>query len=365
MTPLTISIIVFLITVAMFFTGKIALGLIGLTASVALQITGVLPAATVWGNFTNSNVVIFAALFVLTAGLMKTSLINNFIKTLADVKGNTGKVLIMCILISILISVFANSTAAVSAMIPVILGICERSQVNARKILKPCCDTANLWTGALPIGMGATTYVTANAMIQEMGGTVEMGIMDTAIMKIPVLLAVTIFYMFFSSRFLPDAPLSASTGDQSPAAKQGSVQLSPAKETLTYIIFGVVVACMLAAGVLRWTMPTYIYPVVGCIVMIFMGIISPKEATQKMPIDTLFLVGGMLNIASALGVIAASFSATASLLTPMASAPQAMIMGPGEYKFLDYIKASSLPFLIHFIVLMIWAPIAGKLLWGI
>ena len=297
MTPLTISIIVFLITVAMFFTGKIALGLIGLTASVALQITGVLPAATVWGNFTNSSVVIFAALFVLTAGLMKTSLINNFIKTLADVKGNTGKVLIMCILISILISVFANSTAAVSAMIP-------------------------------------------------------------------VLLAVTIFYIFFSSRFLPDAPLSASAGDQSPAAKQGSVQLSPAKETLTYIIFGVVVACMLAAGVLRWTMPTYIYPVVGCIVMIFMGIISPKEATQKMPIDTLFLVGGMLNIASALGVIAASFSATASLLTPMASAPQAMIMGPGEYKFLDYIKASSLPFLIHFIVLMIWAPIAGKLLWG-
>ena len=152
MNQLIISIIIFVITVILFFSGKFSLGLIGLCAAVALQLTGVLDAATVWNNFTNESVVMFVSLFVLSAGLMKTRLISNFVEKLAKLQGNERKVLWGCLIITMLLAVFMNATAAVATMLPMITLICERSEVNPKKVIKPCCDMANLWVGALPLG---------------------------------------------------------------------------------------------------------------------------------------------------------------------------------------------------------------------
>lgn len=113
MNQLIISIIIFVITVILFFSGKFSLGLIGLCAAVALQLTGVLDAATVWNNFTNESVVMFVSLFVLSAGLMKTRLISNFVEKLAKLQGNERKVLWGCLIITMLLAVFMNATAAV------------------------------------------------------------------------------------------------------------------------------------------------------------------------------------------------------------------------------------------------------------
>ncbi len=431
MSPLALSVIVFVITLIMFFSGKVPLGMIGLGASILLQVTSVLPSATVWGNFVNSSVVMFAALFVLSAGLMKTSLVDKFVHKLSQVEGNERTVLWSCLIISIVMSIFMNSTAAVSAMTPVILYICSRSNVNARKIIKPCTDTANMWTASLPVGMGASAYLTTNALIHEMGGEVELGILDTAIFKVPVLIAVTLFYFFASSRFLPDEPLST-VAHAAEVKETKTVRLDPTKERITYLLFAGTVAGMLLSGLLKWSLPTYMFPVIGSFLMVVFGILSPKEADANIPINMLFLVGGMLNIAAALGntggaaligdfmtsllggtrniyvilailflipaictqfmnniavgnafqplaiaacmsagvdprlgAIAASFAATVSLLSPMASAPQAMIMGPGEYKLFDYIRCSTIPVLIYFAAMLIWVPFAGKFLWGI
>ena len=118
MNQLIISIIIFVITVILFFSGKFSLGLIGLCAAVALQLTGVLDAATVWNNFTNESVVMFVSLFVLSAGLMKTRLISNFVEKLAKLQGNERKVLWGCLIITMLLAVFMNATAAVATMLP-------------------------------------------------------------------------------------------------------------------------------------------------------------------------------------------------------------------------------------------------------
>ncbi len=433
MSPLTISVIVFLCTIVAFFSGKVALGLIGIGASVVLQLTGVMDSATIWGNFVNSSVVMFAALFVLSAGLMKTSLINNIVEKLSAVQGNQRKVLWVCLTISIVMSIFMNSTAAIAAMLPVILTVCERSKVNARKIIKPCTDMANMWTGSLPVGMGASGYLTTNMLIQKLGGTQEMGIMDNAIMKVPPLLVAAFVYYFFSEKFTPNEPLKPVEGTSPSQAVAKTAQLSPVKEKLCYIIFVMTVGLMLTSGILRWSNPpTFMFPVCGAILMVASGVLSAPEAAKKIPIDSVLLVGGMLNVAGALGstggatiigdtiakilggstntyfvlivlymvpfictqfmnniavanafntlgiatclsigidprlgALATGLAATSSLLTPMASAPQAMIMGPGQYKFTDYIKSSIIPAVIFIAAFMIYCPLMAKLIWKI
>ena len=433
MNQLIISIIIFVITVILFFSGKFSLGLIGLCAAVALQLTGVLDAATVWNNFTNESVVMFVSLFVLSAGLMKTRLISNFVEKLAKLQGNERKVLWGCLIITMLLAVFMNATAAVATMLPMITLICERSEVNPKKVIKPCCDMANLWVGALPLGVGASTYLTTNLTIQQMGGTQEMGILDTMILKLPVLIAVSVYYFLFVRKFLPnDLPLAMRAEMSGSSNKHGEVQLSPAKENIAYFLFFGTVACMVAGSLLGWPISTFMYPVIGGILMVLTGVLTAQEATKSIPLEMVFLIGGMLSVANALGstggatligdavskvlggttnsyivlavlfavpaimtqfmnnipvaqaftpiaiatcftvgvdhrlgATAVGFAATASIMTPMAAVAQSMAMGPGEYKLIDYLKCSTIPMLIYFVVLLIWAPLAAKLLWGV
>lgn len=431
LTPLTISIVVFLATVVMFMTGKVSLGIIGLTASVALELTGVLDSKSVWGNFANSSVVMFAALFVLSAGLMKTKLIDDFVNKLSKVQGNERKVLWACITVSIVLSTFMNSTAAVATMLPVMLIICERSNVNAKKIIKPSTDMANMWTASFPVGMGASFYLQNNMMIEEMGGSVQLGIFDMAIMKVPVLLCVTLVYLLFSLKLTPNDSLRnrAEPSSKNVSASSESL-LSQAKQRLTYVIFTGTVVLMLLSGSLGWKISIALYPVLGCVLMVWCGILKPAEAASKLPIGIMFLVGGMLNVAAALGntggaevigefmsallggtdnlyiilgvlfivpclctqfmnniavanafkplaiatcmaigldprlgLLGPEFAATASTLTPMASAPQAMIMGPGEYKFKDYIRLAIFPLVVYVIVFLIWCPLCAEFIW--
>ena len=432
MNQLIISLIIFLVTVVLFFSGKFSLGLIGLCAAVALQLTGVLDAATVWGNFTNTNAVMFVSLFVLSAGLMKTQLISNFVEKLSRVEGNERKVLWGCLVITVLLSLFMNGTAAVATMLPMITLICGRSQVNPKKVIKPCCDMANLWVGALPLGVGAGGYLTTNLMIQEMGGTQEMGILDTMVIKVPVLVVVSLFYFFVAKKFLPDDMPTSAMAVESDAKKQDQAQLDPVKERIAYILFFGTVFCMVVGSMFSWPVPTFMYPVLGGILMVLTGVLSAKEASRSIPLNMVFLIGGMLSVASALGAtggaaligdavskllggstntyvilavlfavpailtqfmnnipvaqafspiaiatclsvgvdprlgaLAVGFAATASIMTPMAAVAQAMVMGPGEYKFIDYLKCSTIPMLIYFAALLIWSPLAARLLWGI
>ncbi len=433
MSPLVITLIVFALTVACFFSGKFSLGLIGLTASLALQLTGVLSSAAVWANFTNASVVMFGSLFVLSAGLMKTSIVDKFVEKLSTVKGNQRVVLWSCLTVSIILACLMNATAAMSTMIPLIMVISERSEVNPRKILKPCCDVANTWAGALPIGVGASGYLTTNLLIQQLGGTVEMGILDSALMKLPPLILATAIYYFFSHKLTPNEPLVV-TGDaveNSASVRTKESQLTPTKEKLTYTIFFGTIVGMLLSGMLRWTnLPTFIFPVLGSIIMVFCGILTPKEATSNVPLGMMLLVGGMMNVAGALGstggaelignalssmlggtsniyiltavlfvvpfiatqfmnnipvanafqplaiatcltvgadprigAMAVSFAAGASVLTPMAAVVQAMIMGPGQYKFLDYVKCGLLPMLVYMGALIVWMPFLAGVIW--
>lgn len=92
----------------------------------------------------------------------------------------------------------------------------------------------------------------------------------------------------------------------------------------------------------------------------FMNNIPVAQSFQPIAIATCLSIG----VDPRLGSLAVGFASAASIATPMASVAQSMAMGAGEYKFTDYLKCSLLPLVIYSIVLVIWAPLAAKILWG-
>ena len=77
MTPLQITLLILLVTIIAFATGKIPFSVISSGIILALIITKVRTPAEAFSGFINTNVIMFVAMFVIGAGLTKTSLIDH------------------------------------------------------------------------------------------------------------------------------------------------------------------------------------------------------------------------------------------------------------------------------------------------
>ena len=77
--------------------------------------------------------------------------------------------------------------------------------------------------------------------------------------------------------------------------KHGEAQLSPAKENIAY--FSVLWNSRLYGGGKPARMAdfyTFMYPVIGGILMVLTGVLTAQEATKSIPLEMVFLIGGML-----------------------------------------------------------------------
>lgn len=77
MTPLQITLVILLLTIIAFASGKIPIAVISSGIMIALILTGVRTPEEAFSGFINTNVVMFVAMFVIGAGLTKTKLIDH------------------------------------------------------------------------------------------------------------------------------------------------------------------------------------------------------------------------------------------------------------------------------------------------
>lgn len=76
MNPLEITLVILLVTIIAFVSGKVPFSVISTGIILALILTGIKTPAEAFGGFINTNVVMFVAMFVIGAGLTKTPLID-------------------------------------------------------------------------------------------------------------------------------------------------------------------------------------------------------------------------------------------------------------------------------------------------
>ena len=76
MSPLEITLVILLVTIIAFVSGKVPFSVISTGIILALILTGIKTPAEAFGGFINTNVVMFVAMFVIGAGLTKTPLID-------------------------------------------------------------------------------------------------------------------------------------------------------------------------------------------------------------------------------------------------------------------------------------------------
>lgn len=137
MSPLEITLIILLCTIFAFYFRRIHFPFISSGIVLALIFTGVMGPAEALSGFINTNVVMFVAMFVIGAGLTKTSLLDRAQSVVVRYKDNLPVLIFFSSLVAAFLGCVTSATATAAIMIPLLVGIASEIGVSRSKLLFP------------------------------------------------------------------------------------------------------------------------------------------------------------------------------------------------------------------------------------
>ena len=295
MSPLEITLVILLVTIIAFVSGKVPFSVISTGIILALILTGIKTPAEAFGGFINANVVMFVAMFVIGAGLTKTPLIDKAQSLVIRYKDNMRMLIFLSCVAGAFLGAITSATATAAIMIPLLVGIANDIGVSRSKLLYPSMACANIATQMTFLGQGASNMAWNDVMMQA-GAPTPLHIWDFTIARIPML-AIAILYMtFVGYKLMPDIP-NEQFSDTAHTASE-SEKLSPFKRKLAVLIVLVSIAMMLLENVIGVKM--YLTSCIGAAALVLTGVLTEKEALNSIHQPTIFLFAGVLDLSDAI-----------------------------------------------------------------
>ena len=203
MSPLQITLIILLCTIIAFVSGKIPFSIISVGIILALIFTGVMTPAEAMSGFINTNVVMFVAMFVIGAGLTKTSLLDRAQSVVVRYKDNLPVLIFFSSLVAGFLGCVTSATATAAIMIPLLVGISAEIGVSRSKLLYPTMAVSNIATAMTFLGQGASNMTWSEIMVKA-GAEHPFQIWDFTIARIPVLIIAILYMVFIGYKMMPD-----------------------------------------------------------------------------------------------------------------------------------------------------------------
>ncbi|KAA6186707.1 SLC13 family permease [Thiohalocapsa marina] len=205
--------------VAMFSLGRPRADAVGLSMMVALPFTGVIEMREALAGFSNPNIILIAAMFVIGEGLARTGIAKGLGDWLVarGGKSETRLVAMLMLMVGALGSVM-YSTGVVAIFIPVALRIAQSTGMSPSQVLMPLSFAA-LISGMLSLVAAAPNLIVNYELVRT--GTEGMHFFTLTPIGLPILL-LGVAYMMFARRWLKDDRTAG--GASGPAAgKQASL----------------------------------------------------------------------------------------------------------------------------------------------
>ena len=416
MSP-AIKCLMLLAVIALFFvTELIPLAITSMAGAIACGLLGFIPAKQVFSGLSNSTVVLFGGMFVVGASMFYTGLAQKIGNTVVSLCG-TGENSLMfgLMLVGTVLSSCLSNTGTCACLLPVALGICSAAKIPASRQLMPLAFACG-WGGIITM-VGTPPNIIANGALQAAGINDSFGFFEYAWIGIPVSVAGMLYMMFVGKYLLPKQELDA---DQEIEQEIEAASDNKTKQMISGAILTVVILVMAIGvkGVsleMASVIGALVCVLTGCLtekqayasidwvtIFLFAGMMPVSKAIDvtgagKLIADwTVGLMGGspsplvvtavlfllsctltqfMSNTASAallcpIGiaiaqnlnaspkavVMAIAVAASCAFATPVGTPPNTLVLGPGGYKFMDYVKAGCGLVCVCFAVCLVVIP---------
>ena len=406
-----------LAVIALFFvTELIPLAVTAMGGAIACGLLGFIPVKQVFSGLSNSTVVLFAGMFVVGASMFYTGLAQKIGGVVVSMVG-TGENSLMFGLMTVgtVLSAFLSNTGTAACLLPVALGICASAKIPASRQLMPLAFACG-WGGIITM-VGTPPNIIANGALQAAGIQDQFGFFEYAWIGVPVSIAGMLYMMFVGKYLLPKQELSA---DQEIEQEVEANEASSTKQMISAaILIAVVLVMAVGVKGVTLEMAAIIGAIIcvltGCLtekqayasidwvtIFLFAGMMPVSKAMDvtgagKLIADwTVGLMGGspsplvvtailfllsctltqfMSNTASAallcpIGIaisknlgadpkavlMAIAVAASCAFASPVGTPPNTLVLGPGGYKFMDYVKAGTGLVCVCFAVSLVVIP---------
>ena len=200
MSPTTITLIFLAFAVVMFVTEKIPLAVTSMIVCIGLVITGVLNVNDAFSGFINSNVILFVAMFIVGGALFETGMANEIGSLVTKfAKSERGLIVAIMVIVGVM-SGFLSNTGTAAVLIPVVIGIAAKSGYKRSRLLMPLVFAAAMG-GNLSL-IGAPGNMIAQSALEPLG--LSFGFFEYAVVGLPMLIAGILFYATIGFRILPN-----------------------------------------------------------------------------------------------------------------------------------------------------------------
>jgi di/tricarboxylate transporter len=188
--------------VACFATERLPVDLVALLVLSVLLVSRILTPEQAISGFSNTATVTVAAMFVLSAGLARTGVVNLLGQRLAKA-GRLGLVPTLIALMALigLVSAFINNTAAVAIFLPIVLGLARDSGISPSKLLIPL-SFASMFGGVCTL-IGTSTNILVSS-IAEQHGLAPFGMFELSRLGLVLFAAGALYLLTVGVRLIPD-----------------------------------------------------------------------------------------------------------------------------------------------------------------
>ena len=301
MTQLTICIIIFLISLVLYATNIVPMGITSFVTMAALVVTGCLDAKTALGGFANTNTVVIVGMFVVAAGFNRTSFVDKMSKAIVKIsRGSFMTAYAGYLLLATLLTNFLPSPMTVFAIVaPLLASACKEFKVSPSRVMFALCVVCVGCCGILPFGSAITTAMQNNGFFAEFGfEDVTMSAIDILIVRGPMMVLIFLWALFLAPKTSPAEPVIPIAAFESSGKKAEKKQLPVFSEIMGVVIFFGVILLMIFGSALN--IPSWEVCFIGALLTIICGVQTEKEAIAAMPISIACLYVGALAMGSAL-----------------------------------------------------------------
>lgn len=417
MDPAVLTLIVLGVAAFFFVTELIPLAVTAMGASIALGLLGVLTPKQVFSGLSNSTVVLFAGMFVIGAAMFQTGLAQRIGITVVHAAGTGEKRLMAAIMIvTIILSSVSSNTATVACLLPVVVQICAVARLAVSPQLMALAVAANVGGTITMIGTPPNILMSATL---SASGLQPFGFFEFAWIGIPLSIAGVIYMLTIGRRLCPHGHVDSNLSDLTSDLPKDTRKMT----ICAIILILVVIAMALSKTINVPMQTAAIIGALACVItgcltekqayggidwttiFLFAGMLPLAEAMDKTGAGAMIanaVVGIIGSNASPLIIVMAMFllscgltqfmsnTAAAALLapigisiaqsigvspfpvlmgigiaascaftTPVATPPNTLILGPGKFRFMDYVKVG-LPLVV---VSMIVCTVIIPLVW--
>ena len=199
---IALTLVVLIGAVVLFVTEKVRVDVVGLLAMAILLGAGVLDTESALAGFSNPATVTVAAMFVLSAGLLKTGAGDIAGRVLAKLFERNLTLGLLALMFAVgTVSAFINNTAAVAILLPIVLGVATKIGISPSKLLMPL-SFASMFGGVCTL-IGTSTNLLASEIARQQGAE-PFRMFEFAPLGL-IFFAVGLIYMLtLGARLIPD-----------------------------------------------------------------------------------------------------------------------------------------------------------------